>query len=47
MSFAEVADRHGMVLMPFRDLGTARQWIVAQMSDSHYYPIPPEIDPKT
>jgi hypothetical protein len=46
MVYSECADRLGMILMPFRDLGTARQWLVAQMSDSHYYPIPPEIEPK-
>jgi hypothetical protein len=35
---AMFAESRGIVLMPFREVNAARQWLVAQMSDSNSYP---------
>jgi hypothetical protein len=34
------AESRGIILMPFREIHTARQWLAAQMSDSNSFPVP-------
>jgi len=43
--FAECAESHDLILMPFREIETARNWLIAQQSDSRYFPIPPTPGP--
>jgi hypothetical protein len=45
-SFAGCAEPHGLIVMPFREIATARNWLLAQQSDSRYFPIPPGIGPQ-
>jgi hypothetical protein len=40
--FASCAEKHGMVLMPFRHAATARQWLLAYFSDSQFVAVPAE-----
>jgi|GEM_PF-6129260 len=45
-AIAEHAEPRGIIVMPFREKDPAEQWLLAQLSDSQYLPIPPSLPPE-